>query len=97
MKLSNEAADGLNRIILLVISLSSLISKDNFLRFNNNGQYGILLLKNIIKPKETESDFYINIVNNINNNFNVSLMNNLESEIIKNIDYEIFFQNIDNL
>ena len=73
------------------------ISKDNFLRFNNNGQYGILLLKNIIKPKETESDFYINIVNNINNNFNVSLMNNLESEIIKNIDYEIFFQNIDNL
>ena len=72
------------------------IKKNNILMFENNGNYGILLLTNIEKENEDEM-FISQVKENINNNFESSVLKILEKEIIDNIEYQIFTQNISNI
>jgi hypothetical protein len=64
--------------------------------FENNGNYGILLLTNIEKENKDEK-FISQVKENINNNFESSVLKILEKEIIDNIEYQIFTQNISNI
>ena len=64
--------------------------------FKNNGDYGILLLTDI-KTESEDEEFISQIKENINNNFESSLLKILEKEIINNIEYQIFSQNINNI
>ena len=64
--------------------------------FKNNGNYGILLLTDI-KTESEDEEFISQIEENINNNFESSLLKILEKEIINNIEYQIFSQNINNI
>jgi peptidyl-prolyl cis-trans isomerase D len=72
------------------------IDQDNILMFKNNGNYGILLLTDI-KTESEDEEFISQIKENINNNFESSLLKILEKEIINNIEYQIFSQNINNI
>ena len=72
------------------------IDQDNILMFKNNGDYGILLLTDI-KTESEDEEFISQIKENINNNFESSLLKILEKEIINNIEYQIFSQNINNI
>ena len=72
------------------------IDQDNILMFKNNGYYGILLLTDI-KTESEDEEFISRIKENINNNFESSLLKILEKEIINNIEYQIFSQNINNI
>ena len=72
------------------------IDQDNILMFKNNGNYGILLLTDI-KTESEDEEFISQIKDNINNNFESSLLKILEKEIINNIEYQIFSQNINNI
>ena len=64
--------------------------------FENDGNYGILLLTNIEKENEDEK-FISQVKENIDNNFESSVLKILEKEIIDNIEYQIFTQNINNI
>ena len=72
------------------------IEKNNILMFENDGNYGILLLTNIEKENEDEK-FISQVKENIDNNFESSVLKILEKEIIDNIEYQIFTQNINNI
>ena len=72
------------------------IDQDNILMFKNNGNYGILLLTDI-KTESEDEEFISQIKENINKNFESSLLKILEKEIINNIEYQIFSQNINNI
>ena len=63
-----------------------------------NGEIGIGIVTEIIKPKDQISDeFYKSVEKNIINNFNSSLSEVIGSEIIEKSSYEIYNQNIDQL
>ncbi len=72
------------------------INNGNILMFKNNNDYGILLLTNI-KTENDDLEFISKITENINNNFESSILKILEKEIINNIEYQIFTQNINNI
>lgn len=72
------------------------IDQNNILMFKNNGNYGILLLTDI-KTESEDEEFISQVKENINNNFESSLLKILEKEIINNIEYQIFSQNINNI
>ena len=58
----------------------------------------MIIVKDIISPeKDITNDSYIGIKKNIYENYNISTQNNLEKDIIDNIEYQIFNQNISNL
>ena len=50
-----------------------------------------------IKTESEDEEFISQIKDNINNNFESSLLKILEKEIINNIEYQIFSQNINNI
>ena len=72
--------------------------KNSVIQHVYNGEYKLILVKDIAKPSEIDSNsIYEDIKRNIHNNFNITSQNSLEFEIISNIEYEIFNQNISNL
>ena len=64
----------------------------------SEGGIGIGVVTEIIMPRnQISDDFYNSVKININNNFNLSLVAIMASEIIQNSSYEIYDQNIDKL
>ena len=51
----------------------------------------------VIKTESEDEEFISQIKENINNNFESSLLKILEKEIINTIEYQIFSQNINNI
>ncbi len=74
-------------------------NKDSIIKFRDfSDNIGIIYVKEIISPKDKISNEYYNqVLNNIQQNYNLSIENVLGDSIIEESTYEIFIQNIDNL
>ena len=65
---------------------------------NRKNQHGIMYIKDIKSPKNRISEnFYNDLSNNVEANFNSSIEKILGDKIIEETKYEIFLQNINNI
>ena len=74
-------------------------NKGNVIKFKDlNDNIGIIYLKEIISPKDKISNEYYNqVLNNIELNYDLSIESVFGDSIIEDSNYEIFIQNINNL
>ena len=74
-------------------------NKGNVIKFKDlNHNIGIIYLKEIISPKDKISNEYYNqVLNNIELNYDLSIESVFGDSIIEDSNYEIFIQNINNL
>ena len=88
-----------NNFEIITINQLFKLKKDNLLKFKNRkNQHGIMYIKDIKSPKSRISEnFYNDLSNNVEANFNSSIENTLGDKIIEETKYEIFLQNINNI